>query len=79
MKSIQTAYGPQPSLHTDLIILAPHIWVLKPSMWLWDMNNINFIPGYKKYHTWSTTDFYISLAMEWLIDQKTQNSNLKGK
>jgi hypothetical protein len=48
-------------------------------MWLWDINNINFIPGYKKYHSWSTTDFYISLDMEWLINQKPQNSNLKWK
>ena len=37
-------------------------------MWLWDTNNINFILGYK-----STT------VMEWLIDQKTQNSNPQMK
>ena len=31
------------------------------------------------YHSWSTTDFLISLAMERLTDQKTQNSNLNRK
>jgi hypothetical protein len=47
-------------------------------MWLWDINNINFILEYKKCHGWSTMDFFISLAMEWLIDQKTQKSNPKS-
>jgi hypothetical protein len=35
--------------------------------------------GYKIYHSWLTMYFFISLAMERLIDQKTQNSNLKRK
>jgi len=29
-------------------------------MWLWDINNINIILGYKKYHSWSTTDFLLA-------------------
>jgi len=34
---------------------------------------------YKIYHSWSTMHFFISLAMERLSDQKTQESNLKRK
>jgi len=48
-------------------------------MWLWDTNNINFIKGYKKYHRWLTMDFFISLAMEQFIDQKTHKSNPQEK
>jgi hypothetical protein len=47
-------------------------------MWLWDINNINFIVGYKKDHSFSTKEFFISLAMGYLIDQETQNSNIKS-
>jgi light-regulated signal transduction histidine kinase (bacteriophytochrome) len=35
--------------------------------------------GYKIYDGWSTMPLFIILAMEWLIDQKTQESNLKTK
>jgi len=48
-------------------------------MWLWDIKNINFILGNKKYHSWSTTEFFICSAVEWLIDQRAKNSNLKRK
>jgi len=48
-------------------------------MWLWDINNITFIVGYKKYHSCSKMDFFITLVMEQLIDQKTQKSNRQEK
>ena len=31
-------------------------------MWLWDINNINFILGYKKYYSRSTMDFFYQLS-----------------
>jgi hypothetical protein len=48
-------------------------------MWLWDINNINFIVGYKKYHSCSNKDFFINLPMDPLIHQKTQKSNRQEK
>jgi len=35
--------------------------------------------GYKKYHNYSTMDFFIRLDMKWLVDQTKQNYNLKRK
>jgi len=48
-------------------------------MLLWDINNINFIVGYKKYHSCSNMDFFINLPIDPLIDQKTQKQNRQEK
>jgi len=48
-------------------------------MWLWDINNNNFILGYKTYHSCLTIDFLIRVNMEWLVDQKTHNSKPQEK
>jgi len=48
-------------------------------MWLWDINNITFIVGYKKYHSCSNMDFLINFVMERLIDQKMHKSNPQEK